>query len=89
VPVRVAPLPISGPLLPPSAMSVRCHGGGSGGGTESLAFGIDIGREEVVGEVEFCGLDLLHVRNRSEWFETKHRSRVGLKTAFDHDGESP
>jgi hypothetical protein len=60
---------ISGPL--PSAMSARCLGGGSGGGTGSLAFGIDIGMEEVAGdEAEVYELDLLDVRNRSGGLES-------------------
>ena len=62
---------ISGPLLPPSAMSARCLGGGSGGGGGSLAFGIDIGMEDVAGdEVELYELDLLDVRNPSEGLES-------------------
>jgi hypothetical protein len=52
-------------------MSARCLGGGSGGGGGSLAFGIDIGMEEVAGdEVELYELDLLDVRNRSEGLES-------------------
>jgi hypothetical protein len=59
---------ISGPLFPPSAMSARYFGGGSGGGTGSLAFGIDIGPEEVEGdEIEVV---LLGPRNRSDGFES-------------------
>jgi hypothetical protein len=50
-------------------MSARCRGGGSGGGTGSREFGIDIGMEKVDGEeVELCELDELEVRNRSEGF---------------------
>lgn len=50
-------------------MSSRCRGGGSGGGTGSREFGIDIGMENVDGEeVELCELDELEVRNRSEGF---------------------
>jgi hypothetical protein len=41
---------ISGPLLPLSAMSARCRGGGSGGGTGSLEFGIDKGLGIVAGD---------------------------------------
>jgi hypothetical protein len=52
-------------------MSARCLGGGSGGGTGSLAFGIDIGMEEVAGdEAEVYELDLLDVRNRSGGLES-------------------
>ena len=43
-------------------MSTRCRGGGSGGGTGSLAFGIDIGPEAVEGEeAELKELDLLEL----------------------------
>ena len=34
---------MSSPFPPLSAMSTKCRGGGSGGGTGSRAFGIDIG----------------------------------------------
>jgi hypothetical protein len=52
-------------------MSARCRGGGSGGGTASLAFGIDIGPGTVEGEeVELYELDLLEFRYRSAGFES-------------------
>ena len=51
---------ISGPLFPPSP---TCRGGGRGGGTGSLAFGIDIGLGAVDGEdAELNELDLLEFR---------------------------
>jgi hypothetical protein len=62
---------ISGPLLPPSAISARCRGGGSGGGIGSLAFGIDIGPGAAEGEdAELYELDLLEFRYRSARFES-------------------
>lgn len=62
---------ISGPLLPPSANSAICRGGGSGGGTGSLAFGIAIGPEEVAGEEEeLYELDMLEDLKRSEGCES-------------------
>jgi hypothetical protein len=52
-------------------MSARCFGGGSGGGTGSRAFGIDIGPEAADGDkMELVELDLLGCRNRSEGFES-------------------
>jgi hypothetical protein len=53
----------SGPLFPPDAISSKCFGGGRGGGTGSLEFGIDIGIADVAGEdVELYELDLLEDR---------------------------
>jgi len=50
-------------LFPPSAISSKCFGGGRGGGTGSLEFGIDIGIADVAGEeAELYELDLLEVR---------------------------
>lgn len=58
---------MSCPLFPLSARSLRCRGGGSGGGTGSRECGIDIGMEAVEGEeVELNELEELDVRNRSE-----------------------
>jgi hypothetical protein len=52
-------------------MSARCRGGGSGGGTGSLEFGIDTGPDAVEGEeAELYELDLLEFLNRSEEFES-------------------
>lgn len=51
----------------PLFWSLRCRGGGRGGGTGSREFGIDIGMEAVEGEeVELNELEELGVRNRSE-----------------------
>jgi hypothetical protein len=52
-------------------MSARYGGGGSGGGTGSLAFGIDIAIEAVGGEaLELYEFDLDGIRNLWEWFES-------------------
>jgi hypothetical protein len=74
---------MSGTLFPPAAMSARCRGGGSGGGTGSLAFGIDIGLGAVEGEdAELYELDLLEFRYRSEGLGSctyiSGRARTGL-----------
>ena len=61
---------MSGPLFPPSAISAMCRGGGSGGGTGSLAFGIDIGPGAEGEDAEVYELDLLEFRNRSEGLES-------------------
>lgn len=56
---------------PLCAMSETFRGGGSGGGTGSLAFGIDIGPGIVAGdETELYGCDLLAGRNREEKVES-------------------
>ena len=74
---------ISGPLFA-SSTSARCRGGGRGGGTGSLAFGIDIGPDEVEGEdVVLYELDLLQFRYRFEGFESftniSGRAKAGLE----------
>ena len=59
---------------PPFALSENsaiCFGGGSGGGTGSLEFGIDIGMADVAGEeVDLYELDLLDIRYRSVEFDS-------------------
>jgi hypothetical protein len=62
---------ISGPLLPPASMSARCLGGGSGGGTGSLIFGMGTGTEGEDGDekVQFS-VDRLENRNRSDEIES-------------------
>ena len=62
---------ISGPLLPPASMSARCRGGGSGGGTRSLVFGIAIGTEGEEGEESVLfSVIRFEDRYRSEGFES-------------------
>ena len=52
-------------------MSVRYLGGGSGGGTGSLAFGIDIAWGGSGGDgIELYEFDLLDIRILSEGFES-------------------
>jgi hypothetical protein len=61
---------ISGPLSPLVAMSARCFGGGSRGGTESLIFGIGIGTEVEDRKREELKLGGLQLRNLSGALES-------------------
>lgn len=61
---------ISGPLFPPP-MSAICFGGGRGGGTGSLIWGIGTGTEGEQGDESVLGgIDRLEGRNRSGAFDS-------------------
>jgi hypothetical protein len=60
---------MSGPLFLFS-MSAMCLGGGRGGGTGSLIFGMGIGTEGEGDESVLGSIDRLEVRNRSDGFES-------------------